>query len=186
MSAQINVKKIVNTMNLAALLAFFVIYTSDAFAQRGRRRPMPRPGQMGQIQVAKAHLYGETFYGPTRIPVKRIVKNQNYNLRLRGKKLKAVIVKASKAHYYGRGAVQLMINGYPVGQRVRLSEYKQRLVLPIYGPKVIGRDISTIQLKVFGTVQINMLGLKLKTQPTTRGRYPRRRYPRRRGSVAIY
>lgn len=184
MSTSPSVKKVMHAMNVFALVAFFVIYSSDAFAQGQRRGGQRNQGGYGQpgVQVVKAKLYGKVVHGPTFLPIKRIIKQHNYGVQLQGKQLKAVIVKAKKLNYYGKGAVQLIINGYPEGRPVRLSEYGEKLILPVYGQATIGRHIQTIKLKVIGRVQVQMIGMKLKQKmPTHRcGRGQRGCRPRPR------
>lgn len=184
MSNTVNIKKISQTLNLVALLTFFLIYTTDAFAQRRYpRHPIP---QGPQTIILKARLFNKVVYGPTTIGIKRLVREQNYGVRLQGKKLKAVVVKASKLNYYGRGAVQVLIDGVPQGRRIKLSEYTEKIVIPIYGRSLIGRDIRTVRLKVFGDVQLKMVGLRLKTNVYTRGRTVPRNPRTGRGRIPRY
>lgn len=183
MSKPLDMKKVSHTLNIVALLAFILIYTTDAFAQRGRNRggrhyPIP---QQSQVLVLKAHFYNKIVHGPALLPVRQLIKSQNPRAIQQGKMLKAVVVKASKLNYYGRGAIQLIINGQPQGRPVQLGQFQDKIVLPVYGQGILGSQIQSVKLKVLGTVEVKMIGMRLQAQYHHR---PLPRQPRgRRGEV---
>lgn len=167
MSISLDAKKIVKAMNLIALMAFFMIYSFDAFSQVRRRRqpvPNPYPRSVNQVQVIKAKLFGQVIHGPSIINLKKIIKDQNPRTVLQGQNLQAVVVKGVNLNYYGRGAVQLIINNQIIGRPVSLRQYDDKIVLPVLGRSILGRDIQSIKLKVLGTIKIKMVGLRVKNR----------------------
>ncbi len=92
--------------------------------------------------------------------IKRMIK-QNSSVRLQGKKLKKVIIKASSNA--GNGQATLLINGYPVGYSQNIPRYASQISFNLnnMGANRFGQGINKVELKIRGNVQIKMVGMKV-------------------------
>jgi hypothetical protein len=99
--------------------------------------PGPQPGNGRLRAVLNQHISAQTI-----LPVRRLIKEQNPGVQLRGKKLQKVILKASSRR--GRAQAQLLINGMPVGYSQTIPVQESRLVFQLdnYGPNIMGQDVK--------------------------------------------
>jgi hypothetical protein len=112
-----------------------------------------------QTQEIKAQI-NHFSTGPATIKVKQAISQQS-GVKLKGLKVKKVILKASSAR--GRALAQLVINGQKVGYPQKIPMGQTRIVfnLPASAANVIGQDIKSIQIQVKGKVQAKMVAIKV-------------------------
>ena len=125
------------------------------------------PGQ-GEARPIKANI-NQQFYGPTTLPVRKILKDYTGE-QLRGLKIKKVIMKASSLR--GRAQATLLINGQPVGFSQTLPTTPTRLVFDLrsYSTNIVGQDIRSIKIQLQGrNMDVKMVGVRVSQQGGNHG-----------------